>query len=103
MKKLLLALSIVLVGVSAQADHRDRDHDRRRPPYPDHNIQVQDIYCESRDYRYNECYTNLRFARIRGVTQISRSPCIEGSTFGFNYGRVWVTNGCRGYFRLIGR
>lgn len=102
MKKFLLGLSLVFVSASAHADYRDRD---RRPwPWPpQHNVAVENVYCESRSYRYNECYSSLRHARIRLIAQYSQSPCIEGQSYGFNFGRVWVSNGCRGYFRLVGR
>ena len=31
----------------------------------------------------------------------SRTPCLEGETFGFNETTIWVDNGCRARFDIV--
>ena len=54
--------------------------------------------CASSDGRQNYCRVNIR----RGVElqrQVSRSACVQGQSWGWDRGGVWVSNGCRGEFR----
>jgi hypothetical protein len=65
-----------------------------RPPY---NAPV--VNCSSNDGRRNYCNADTS----RGVTlsrQISGSPCVQGQTWGYDRGRIWVDRGCRADFRL---
>lgn len=55
------------------------------------------VNCESRDNRYNECQANFR-GRAELVRQTSRAACIEGQSYGYRNGRVWVDRGCAGVF-----
>jgi hypothetical protein len=50
--------------------------------------------CESHDNRYQQCASDSR-GRARLVRQLSKSPCIEGRTWGSTRGGVWVDRGCR--------
>jgi Protein of unknown function (DUF3011) len=56
------------------------------------------IDCESRDYQYSFCATPDGVARARLAQQRSRSPCIEGRTWGFERRGIWVSGGCEGSF-----
>ena len=58
------------------------------------------IRCESNDGRTRECPTNG--ARVALERQHSRSACIEGRTWGYGRNGIWVTDGCRADFRVIG-
>lgn len=60
------------------------------------------VRCESSDGRTNRCALPSR-GRAQLVRQISRSACIEGQTYGTEYGSVWVSQGCRGDFVASGR
>jgi hypothetical protein len=54
--------------------------------------------CDSNDNRTRHCEVEVR----RGVSlvrQVSRTPCIEGRTWGHDYRGVWVAGGCRAEFR----
>jgi hypothetical protein len=53
--------------------------------------------CESQDNRYQQCASDSR-GRARLVRQLSKSPCIEGRTWGSTRGGVWVDRGCRAEF-----
>jgi hypothetical protein len=56
------------------------------------------ISCESRNYQRNYCSTAERIASVRLVAQQSRSPCIQGRTWGYDSGGIWVTQGCSAEF-----
>lgn len=55
--------------------------------------------CESMDGKYRECRAagngNLYIAR-----QMSDAKCIQGETWGFRDGMIWVDRGCRADFRF---
>lgn len=57
----------------------------------------QTVRCESNDGRYRRCNLPDR-GRAQLLRQLSRSPCIEGRSWGSDRGSVWVTDGCRGDF-----
>lgn len=52
------------------------------------------IYCESRDYHRNYCPAGQRVTGASLVEQQSRSAFIQGRTWGFDSGGIWVTQGC---------
>ena len=54
------------------------------------------VRCESDDGRTRTCSIGGNRARL--VRQLSKSPCIEGQSWGSQRGSVWVSNGCRGEF-----
>jgi hypothetical protein len=55
------------------------------------------VRCESNDGRSRECPVGYaRDARL--VRQLSRSPCVEGETWGVTRRAIWVSRGCRGEF-----
>lgn len=54
------------------------------------------IACNSERNRYNECRTNWRDAQL--VQQTSNAQCVEGRTWGFRNGLLWVDQGCAGIF-----
>ncbi|HQX92866.1 MAG TPA: DUF3011 domain-containing protein [Thermomonas sp.] len=60
----------------------------------------QTVRCESNDGRSNRCALPGR-GRAQLVRQISSSACIEGRTWGSDYGSVWVDDGCRGDFSVM--
>lgn len=61
------------------------------------------IECDSSGSAQQRCpapgWTGARLVR-----QLSHAPCTEGETWGFDQGdgAVWVDNGCRGEFALLG-
>lgn len=71
------------------------------PGYPPPYQRYEEIYCESRDQRYAECYFNSRgVTAVTLVRQRSNSPCIAGQSFGIQRDRIWVNNGCRANFGI---
>jgi hypothetical protein len=57
------------------------------------------VRCESDDHRTEICRVDTR-GGVRLVDQTSRAPCIQGRTWGADNRGIWVTNGCRGKFRV---
>ena len=60
------------------------------------------IACESRDYRQNYCGTGIGISRAWIVEQRSQSPCIEGRSWGYDRGGIWVNQGCNAIFAYQG-
>lgn len=104
-------------------DRDRRDHDRDRRDHRDHRdrdrIDAGDIIggiiggiivgaydntvvCESNNFQTQICATNTRYIRsIELVQQYSNSACIFNYSFGaHSNGYIWVSNGCRGRFRI---
>lgn len=59
------------------------------------------VRCESNDGRTREC--PIDGGRVLLERQLSRASCIEGRSWGYGRGSVWVAQGCRADFRVIGR
>ncbi|GGD53457.1 DUF3011 domain-containing protein [Pseudoxanthomonas indica] len=65
--------------------------------YPGNSGQV--VRCDSNDNRTRRCDANIR----RGADlqrQVSKNACVQGRTWGWDRGGIWVSGGCRGEFRV---
>lgn len=60
------------------------------------------LRCESRDYRDNYCPANTR-GGVRLLRQVSRAPCWEGESWGYDRRGIWVSEGCAADFEIGGR
>lgn len=58
------------------------------------------IRCESNDGRTRDCATGG--GRVVVERQHSRTACIEGRTWGYGRNGIWVSDGCRADFRILG-
>jgi hypothetical protein len=63
---------------------------------------AQQLTCESRNYQQEFCPTGVTITRAWLLVQRSRSPCIEGQSWGFQGNSIWVTQGCEGDFGFQG-
>ncbi len=99
----LLALAAAALPLSASADSRYRYHDRYddRYGYDDGYRGVAEVRCSSNDGRTRYCNVDTR-GGVRIVRQESRSPCIQGRSWGYDRRGIWVANGCRARFQLGG-
>ncbi len=101
----LLALAAAALPLSASADSRyrydDRYDDRYGYGYDDGHRGVAEVRCSSNDGRTRYCNVDTR-GGVRIVRQESRSPCIQGSSWGYDRRGIWVANGCRARFQLGG-
>lgn len=59
----------------------------------------QVVRCEAGDGRSRFCAVDTR-GGVRLVRQLSRSPCIEGQTWGTERSGIWVDRGCRAEFEV---
>lgn len=66
----------------------------------DYGYGGQTIRCESNDGRARECATGG--GRVQVQRQLSRGACIEGQSWGYTRNGIWVSNGCRAEFRVLG-
>lgn len=56
--------------------------------------------CESRDYGYAQCRVGSNVGGVQLIRQVSESACIEGRSWGYRRGLIWVDNGCAADFVL---
>jgi hypothetical protein len=70
-----------------------------RPGRPGPGLPVSDynVTCAS-DGGYRACAWNRRAGFPFLIEQMSRAPCIEGRTYGYADGNLWVDRGCRARF-----
>jgi hypothetical protein len=61
----------------------------------------QIIYCGSEDGRRHECSVDTS-AGVSLSAQRSEAQCVQGRTWGFRRGYIWVDRGCRGDFLVAG-
>jgi hypothetical protein len=68
------------------------------PQYPGGGDgQARTVRCESQDNRMRRCSTRVsRSVQIQ--RKLSDSPCIQGSTWGWDRQGIWVDRGCRADF-----
>lgn len=72
------------------------DNGWRPGPNWDQAIAVR---CESQGYGYNMCQVDTgRGGNVRIRRQISKTPCVEGRSWGWNRAGVWVDQGCAAEF-----
>lgn len=60
------------------------------------------VTCESNDSKQVECPLDTR-GDVRVVRQMSKSPCVEGDSWGQSRRGIWVKDGCRAVFESSGR
>ena len=63
----------------------------------------QIVRCKSRGYEPNYCPADARRSGVYIERQVSKSPCIEGRTWGSDHRGIWVLQGCEADFRVEGR
>jgi hypothetical protein len=59
------------------------------------------LRCESEDGRIRRCPADVR-GGVRLSQQLSRTACVQGRTWGYDAGGIWVNGGCRGEFVVGG-
>ena len=60
------------------------------------------IVCASNNGQRNHCGWNSRYGAPRLIYQLSGAPCVQGRSWGYSNGRIWVDNYCRGRFGTQG-
>ena len=68
------------------------------PSYPGGGYgQGRTLRCESQDNRMRRCSTTVDRS-VQLQRRLSDSPCIQGSTWGWDRNGIWVDRGCRADF-----
>jgi len=57
------------------------------------------VLCESKGGERTECRIKVG-GKVTLARQLSTTACTQGSTWGYGYGMIWVTKGCRGEFEV---
>lgn len=68
----------------------------RYPGYPGNPNGT--VSCGSPQYNMLRCRVPGNWPGARIVRQTSKSACVQGRTWGFNRGSIWVDKGCGGVF-----
>jgi hypothetical protein len=55
------------------------------------------VECSSREFRENYCPADTR-GGVQLVRRLSRAPCDEGRTWGYDRRGIWVSGGCEAQF-----
>jgi hypothetical protein len=63
---------------------------------------AQMVRCESVNSRRRFCRVDTR-SGVQIVRRLSRNACRQGRNWGYNARGIWVSNGCRAEFRILGR
>jgi hypothetical protein len=59
------------------------------------------VRCESKGARPQQCQVDTGgFVKLR--RQLSKAPCVEGKSWGYDRGGIWVERGCRADFEIGG-
>lgn len=77
-------------------------HSPPPPPQYGGGVTTQAVTCSSEGGRTASCYVGRGYVRM--TRQISKSACVQGSTWQYNVytGYVEVTQGCRAEFEITG-
>ncbi len=88
MLRLILVVLLAFAGVAVP-----RPAAAFRPP-------AHQVVCESHQFRRAECPVDTR-GGVR-LLQPTGGMCIRGQTWGYTRRGLWVTNGCRAIFAVVG-
>ena len=68
--------------------------------YPGGGNRSQVVRCSSGSMNHVRCPVNGQIARAQLARQISGSACVQGRTWGYDRGSLWVDRGCRADFTV---
>lgn len=58
------------------------------------------ITCSSNDGGRQYCPAQISRGRVRLAQQLSSAQCVQGQTWGYDNGGIWVDRGCRATFQI---
>jgi hypothetical protein len=102
MRKVPVVLAIIGLAFAAAAAAQVTYSNRPPPPpgYGGHQGRV--VSCGSPQYHLLRCPVPRGWRGARMVRQTSDAACVEGRTWGFDRGSIWVNQGCGGEFVAAG-
>ena len=105
MRKLALIVAGGLMTFAGAAMAQVTYSNRPPPPPPNYypnqpppGYGQQTISCGSPQYHLLRCPVPPGWRGVRIVQQTSDSACVEGQTWGYDRGSIWVDKGCGGVF-----
>ena len=75
------------------------DRDRGRDREDDRNRGGRRFVCDAQGPGYRLCRVDTR-GGVRMIRQLSKTPCRQNRTWGYERGGVWVDGGCRAEFEV---
>jgi hypothetical protein len=84
-------------GCSYDRNSRTCQDDFQPDPDP---ITTQTVTCNSSRYAYQNCPVRGEIVSAHILRQTSRSQCVEGRTWGYDYNGLWVDQGCQATFKV---
>jgi uncharacterized protein (TIGR02246 family) len=87
------------MSLSMGRDGREgrQGRDRNGPPRREQSFTVR---CESGDMGRHPCVVPYQVNRVEMLRQVSGSPCVKDSTWGWTSNSIWVDRGCRAEFTI---
>ncbi len=70
-------------------------------PGPDTGQYLGTIICRSEGGLQQICPAEIGRNRVELLRRISKKPCVQGHSWGYDRRSVWVGNGCRGEFGVV--
>lgn len=92
---------VFAASAGAQVTYSNRPPPPRHQPYPGPRAG-QVVSCGSPQYQLLRCPVPRGWRGARMIRQTSDSACVEGRTWGFERGSIWVNQGCGGEFVAAG-
>jgi hypothetical protein len=70
-------------------------------PGPGGGQYIGSVICRSEGGLQQICPAAIGNNRVELVRRISKKPCVQGQTWGYDRRGIWVSNGCRGEFGVV--
>lgn len=70
-------------------------------PGPGSGQILSTVICRSEGGLQQICPTLIDSNRVELLRRISKKPCVQGHSWGYDRRSIWVSNGCRGEFGVI--
>jgi hypothetical protein len=68
---------------------------------PAHGEYLGTVTCRSEGGRQQICPAEIGRNRVELTRKISKAPCVQGHSWGYDHRAVWVSDGCRGEFSVL--
>jgi hypothetical protein len=92
MRKLTFTIFALCIGATAQAQWDGGNNG---------GVGRQIVTCQSQDIRQTYCPVNGPVVQVRMLRQRSNAPCIQGRTWNYDRGGIYVAGGCRADFEVF--
>lgn len=70
-------------------------------PGPGNGQYLGSVICRSEGGLQQVCPAAVAGNRVEIARRISKKPCVQGQTWGYDRRSIWVSNGCRAEFAIV--